>query len=495
MLFRKVFYHTAFLFVARLIFRALNAGTVILIARFLGADRYGYFESALAVVNILLVFNDLGMSTLLVREASRQKDKLPVYFGNTLVVESLLSVVLYGLMILVAWLLYHNPVITSLVSLLGAANLIFEHRKVFRGTLRVVFKMASLGWIEILNGLANFGILLLITRLTDPLTGLFRIAQAQLLINLLIVSLFGMYAMLIVNIRPKLHTQEIVPMLKQAYLFSLTQLFTVLYFSIDQILISKLRPIEEVGWYSAPFKIIIFLIIVPQMIFQVIQPLMFRLATEDLERYKRIHFTLLRYLSAFGLPIGAVCIIFAEPLIQVLFGEQFSQSALPLRWFGAFIMVYFIASAAEYSLTSLDQQRSKLLFQLVAVALNVVLDVFLILQFGFFGASIATFIAECLLAGSFVWKDLRTLQEKFSQVWLQIWKPLIATGLTVILAVFVFKPHLSLGLSLILSSIIYLSGLWMFKFLRPYDLKLLHQLLPVQRNSNKPDQVEDNLIK
>lgn len=478
MLFRKIFLSTAFLFVSRLIFRALNAATVIFIARFLGADKYGYLESALAIVNILLVFNDLGMSTLLVREASRKKELLPVYFGNTLFVESILSVLLYGVMILAAWLLYHNPVITSLVSLLGAANLIFEHRKVFRGSLRVVFRMASLGWIEIVNGAANFGIIILITKMLDAGTGLFRIAQAQLIINLFVVALFGLYALVVVGIKPKLDRTQIWPMIKQSYLFSITQLFTILYFSIDQILISKLRPIEEVGWYSAPFKIIVFLILVPQMIFQVIQPIMFRLAAQDLEKYKRIHFTLLRYLAAFGLPIGAMCFVYAEPFVRLLFGKKFIMSAIPLRWFGAFIMVYFIASAAEYSLTSLDKQKTKVLIQLVAVVGNAILDVVLILKYGFFGASIATFIVECFLATALLWADLRTLKEKASQVFSNIWKPVLVTGLTALMAVYLLNPRLDPVYSIPICTAVYLAGLVTLRFLRPYDLSLLKQLLP-----------------
>lgn len=487
MLFRKIFLSTAFLFVARLIFRALNAATVIFIARFLGADRYGYFEASLAVINILLVFNDLGMSTLLVREASRKKDLLPTYFGNTLLVESLLSVILYGVMILAAWLLYHNPVITSLVSILGAANLIFEHRKVFRGSLRVVFRMASLGWIEILNGAANFGIIILITQMVDANTGLFRIAQAQLIINLIVVSLFGLYALVVVGIKPKLNRSQIIPMIKQSYLFSITQLFTILYFSIDQIIISKLRPIEEVGWYSAPFKIIIFLILVPQMIFQVIQPIMFRLAKQDLDKYKRIHFTLLRYLAAFGLPIGAMCFVYAEPFVRLLFGNKFIMSAIPLRWFGAFIMVYFIASAAEYSLTSLDKQKTKVMIQVVAVVANAILDVVLIINYGFFGASIATFIVECFLATALLWADLRTLKEKASQVLNNIWKPAAVTGLTVIVAVWLLNPRLDPSLSIPISGVIYILGLISLRFLRPYDLSLLKQLVP----GKKSETVED----
>lgn len=487
MLFRKVFFSTLFLFVARLIFRALNAATVIFVARFLGADKYGYFETALAIVNVLLVFNDLGMSTLLVKEASRDKDKLPVYFGNTLLVESILSVILYGLMILSAWLLYHNPVITELVALLGAANLIFEHRKVFRGSLRVVFRMASLGWVEILNGAANFGILVLITKMTDPETGLFRLAEAQLIINLVIVALFGIYALLIVRLRPKIDTSQIKPMIKGAYLFSLTQLFTILYFSIDQILISKLRPIEEVGWYSAPFKIIIFMIMVPQMIFQVMQPIMFRLAAQDLEQYKRVHFTLMRYLTAFGLPVGATCIIYADHIVRWFFGDKFTQSALPMRWFGAFIMVYFIASAAEYSLTSLDKQRTKVIIQIITVVANAILDVVLILNYGFFGASIATFIVELFLAGGFIWADLRTLKERATQVLVQIWKPIVAVAVTAVLSLGVLNPRFPNFSALLLSGAVYICMLVILRFLRPYDLKLLKQLAPGNKGNSREE--------
>lgn len=482
MLFRKVFLSTAFLFVARLVFRALNAATVIFIARFLGIEKYGYFEAALAIVNILLVFNDLGMSTLLVKEASRDKSKLSVYFGNTLVVETVLSAVLYILMLVVAWFMYPHTQVFSLVAILGAANLIFEHRKVFRGSMRVVFRMASLGWIEILNGAANFAIIVLITRLTDPFTGIFRIAQAQLIINLIVVALFAVYALLIVRVRPRVDTAQIVPMIKGAYLFSLTQLFTMLYFSIDQLILSKMRPIEEVGLYSAPFKIIIFMIIVPQMIFQVIQPIMFRLAAQDLEKYKRIHFTVLRYLTAFGLPVGLICILFAEPIVITLFGPAYADSALPLRWFGGFIMLSFLGSAAEYSLTSLDKQKIKVIFQIITVGANITLDVILIHYYGISGPAMATFFVQFFLVGAFLVTDLRVLKESGIFLLQQIWKPIVSAAIMGV-AIIILRTQMPWWLALICGGAIYLLSLLASRFLRHYDLQLLKQLLPKNKST------------
>src|SRR3989339_187905 len=149
---KSVFKNVSYLLIARSAFRFLTAVALIYAARYLGTERYGMFETATAWANMFLALNDVGMSTLIVREAARDPKKTAVYFGNTLLVETILSLVIFFVLLGIGIGFRYDHTTMLLIGILGASNLIFEFRKVMRGIFRVHMNMGFIAFVEILNG-------------------------------------------------------------------------------------------------------------------------------------------------------------------------------------------------------------------------------------------------------------------------------------------------------------------------------------------------------
>ena len=54
--------------------------------------------------------------------------------------------------------------------------------------------------------------------------------------------------------------------LPEALPFALTGLFTTIYFYIDSVLLSVIKGADAVGWYNAPYRLIMVLLFVPTVI-------------------------------------------------------------------------------------------------------------------------------------------------------------------------------------------------------------------------------------
>ena len=471
---KKVFKNFSYLMIARVAFRFLTVGVMLWAARYLGVERYGMFETALAWSNAFLALNDIGMSTLIVREAARDEKKMAKYFGNTLLVEIFLSTILFGVIMVIGFSLGYNKTIMTLMAILGAAGLIYEFRKVMRGIFRVMLKLKTVAALEVLNGALYFFVTIwIISSFQDIDAGLLGIAHAKLWINTIVILALFIYTRQF--IKPTFAPKEIWPMIKQSYVFTLYNFFFMLYFQIDQIILSIMTNSTEVGHYSAAAKLVSAFLFIPLMLFQVTMPTMYRYSKNNIHAYKRINLAKWRYLSAFGIPAGVGIWFLSSEIIQFVYGEEYLAAIPILLIMGWFMAVRFTGISQGNSLTTSDRQGLRALIQVISVAFNIILDIILIKQYGARGAAIATLLTEILISASYLYFSHRFLKENFFKNALTILPILLATaGMTALL--FLAKPYLHVIVLVIFGAIAYLFLLWAFRFFKPYDRQILKQI-------------------
>ncbi len=472
---RKVFANISYLLIARTAFRLLTAFVLIYSARYLGVERFGMFETALAWSNAFLAVNDIGMSTLIVREAARDEKTMAVYFGNTLFVEVIMSMVLYVGIIAIGIGVGYDPMIITLLMILGAAGLAFEFRKVMRGIFRVMLKLKFVAALEILNGVLYLLLAIWIfSSFTDLDVGLIGLAHSRLWVNVIIVVALFIYTLKFV--RPSFAPKLIWPMIKQSYVFTLYNLFFMLYFQIDQIILSIMGTSTDVGIYSAPAKIVTVFLFVPLMVFQVIMPIMYRYSADDIEKYKRINHLVWRYVAAFGIPAGIGLWYLAPEIVDLVFGDSYASSVPVLAVMGGFLAIRFTGISQGNSLTTTDRQGLRALIQVISVGINIVLDILLIHVYGALGAAYATLITESLISGSYLLVSARFLKESLLRNAVSLIPVLLATaGMIGIIAL--MRPRFHVIVLVLFGAISYIILLWIFRFFRTYDRQLLKQII------------------
>jgi O-antigen/teichoic acid export membrane protein len=473
---KKVFKNVSYLLLARTAFRFLTAFAMLYAANYLGGARYGSLETAIAWANAFLALNDLGMSQLIVREAARDEKKMAVYFGNTLAVEVVLSIVLFGAVMGVGFLANYDSLTLTLLALMSAAGLIFEFRKVMRSIFRVMMKLKFVAFLEVINGaLYLLTALWIFVAVTDLDAGALGLAHARLWVNVLIVIALLAYTLKFV--RPAFDAKQIWPMIKQSYVFTLYNMFFMLYFQIDQIILSLMGTSLDVGIYSAPAKVVSMLLFIPIMVFQVTMPIMYRLSEQDLPKYRRINRIIFRYLAAFGIPAGIGLSLVAEEVTTLLFTKPEYVASIPIMAvMGWFLAIRFSGLSQGNSLTTTDRQGLRAGIQVVSIVINIVLDIWLITRYGVIGAAYATLITESIITLSYLFFSARHLDESVPKNLLSLLPVGMATALMTA-AVLLIKPHFHVIVSVLIGALVYLLSLWIFRFFQEQDRKIFKSIV------------------
>jgi len=92
---KKLASDTLVAFIANIIYRLTHSIIVIILANYLGPEKYGMYATAIAFISIFLLFKDLGTRSFLIQEISKEKKNASIYFGNIAFIQILITIIIY----------------------------------------------------------------------------------------------------------------------------------------------------------------------------------------------------------------------------------------------------------------------------------------------------------------------------------------------------------------------------------------------------------------
>ena len=180
-----------------------------------------------------------------------------------------------------------------------------------------------------------------------------------------------------------------------------------------------------------------------------------------------------KYLFIIALMILVFGFIFADKIILIIYGSAFIPSISALQILICVIPIIFITYLSGNLLGSINKQRFVAIVTAASAVLNVILNLFLIPKFSYFGASVATVLTElCVLILMF-----RYISRFFHRISIidNILKPLISAFVLATI-ISIINPF-NWFLALLVGLIIYIPLLYMLKIIGKEDFKLLEELI------------------
>jgi O-antigen/teichoic acid export membrane protein len=111
----------------------------------------------------------------------------------------------------------------------------------------------------------------------------------------------------------------------------------------------------------------------------------------------------MKLVAAALLPVGTVFVVFAEPIVELLYSDQYAAAIGTMRLLGAAAALYGVAYLSSYVLIAQSRHLAVLPWATGGVlAVNVGLNLILIPRYSYDGAAAVTSISEALLAAVFV---------------------------------------------------------------------------------------------
>ena len=164
-----------------------------------------------------------------------------------------------------------------------------------------------------------------------------------------------------------------------------------LFANLDILLIGAYLDSEDVGLFEAALRLTTFLALPGIAVASAVAPRIARHATEPQAIGALV--AALRWLMLLGTAAAVTVAVWAEPIVDLLLGADYAESADVLRAFAPYVLLALLGPLATVSVNYLGLGARRIPIVIAAVAINALLDVILIPRIGIEAGAIATGVA------------------------------------------------------------------------------------------------------
>ncbi len=469
---RRIFKNSTWMMASQTVTNLCAFVWTILMARYLGTSDFGILSFAISLSSIVGILMDSGTQTYIVRAVSKNYNKTEEYFEKTVPLKLVLSLLIIIGTIAFLILTGRSSSIIEVSFIMLCQYTFLSMNNFFYGIFQAYEKMEYQSIATVLNAI----ILLIIVFLTMYFDlGLYGMAFGYL------IAIFGSF----LYIYSKISNLNINPhysfdynfskeLLKLALPFGLTGIFYSIYYTIDMTMLEYLATSSAVGMYNASYKIISLITTFYALYPQVIFPVMVKLFEDSTDLMKISYEKSIKYLLLIILPICAGVILYSEPLMTLIYGDQYTGSGSIVMVLMFTIPFLFVNGTSTVAMNSSNKEMSVTKIYFIAAIFNVVLNLILIPKYSYIGAAIATVLSEILIT---ILMFKVTLKAEYAPGWVvlkDVIKILIAS---IIMFIILDYLKINMFLGIVIGAIIYVAMIFIERTLDDTDKNILKSII------------------
>lgn len=395
---RRVTTNTIFSLLARGTELAAGLITVILAARYLGVEAFGEFAFIRAIVFVLAPLINFGVLRILIRDISVEKSKTSDFVCSGLVLNLLIGISLSIIATIVSYIFYESaffPIFVFTIAIIG------QLLRVMTKTVSSVFIAYEKISFDLIATIISRSLIviffIIIVYFNMHGIGFFyalAIAEAvAFIVSIIIMQLKFIHPVWSFNCK------LIAYLIKQSFPVAVATFMTQSYNNIFVFFLKLLKDTVEVSLFQAPQRIIQQCLMIPRSFFFAYVPTLSRMAREgqSLTALQDAYCRILKYIFILTLPASLFVTAFADQLILLAFGPDFSKAAVPLQILIWAINLLFINILLDFILTSMRKQNLLTVSNGLCLAVSSSLGFILVQKYGYFGACWATLLSYVIL--------------------------------------------------------------------------------------------------
>jgi O-antigen/teichoic acid export membrane protein len=356
----------------------------IVIARLLGVMEYGIVVGALALVMFVAQYSRMGMGTVLMRYVSGSHSNFAAYWGNVIMASFMMSGILILLLRFTAYRILDYS--TAAVVVMTAIGSVFCEQLITSAT-QAFQAFESMKSAAILGQLISFfrtctavGMLLILHHTT---------ARVWVVASMIASVTAAIVALTMVTIQlgwPKFEPRLAIKHAGEGLEYSFAASTVSAYNDLDKTMLSHYGMAAENGVYGLAYRVID-IATTPLVAIQLAsEPRLFQLAERSRDAPVKLGRRLLAH-SVLVSVAAALLIVICAPMLPIITGQGFAEVVSALRWLCLIPVFRSVHQISGSVITSLGLQRYRTIAQVIAVAINVGLNVWLIPTYGWHGAA------------------------------------------------------------------------------------------------------------
>ena len=469
---RTIFNNMGWLMISQIVASVCGFIWTVLMARYLGVEKYGLFGFATSLTGILAITVDLGISTHIVRHIATDYDSAPHYLGNAIPLKSIFAI---GTIILtlIVLILMKSDELTIIVTLLFTIEMIIRS---FIGLFNGTFQAFEEGKYQ---GIANttLHLILLIFILISIFAnfGIIGIAISYILANAIVLGY--MYYALKKNVtKPKydLDIEFCKKITRYSLPFAVTSLLYIIYYSIDVVMLQNMVGSYATGIYNATYKLISVLTLFYSVYTAVIFPVMSRFFKDD-ESMLLISFEKsIKYLMMVIIPIAIATMFYSLDIIQLIYGNKYDLASSVLSILIWTVCLLFVSGACNTLLNASHKEVAVTKIYTIAAIFNVILNLFMIPYLSYDGAAITTVLSDILIVIIQIYIIYRLGHRPNKKLYLDLGKIIMGSA---VLGIALYCLNLNMWVAIPVGIIIYFITLVLIKLFDDDDKYVIKEIL------------------
>ena len=405
----------------------------IIIARYLGPERYGLMNYVISYVFLFQTFAIFGLDQIEIREEARGEQPYQKIIGTAFGLKVMFSILFMAIVSLTSWLTDADGYTTLLVAIYSL-TIVLNSFGVIRNYFFAIVQNEYVVKSEIARTAVGIIIKLLLLASHANLTW-FIVAYAFDGV-LLSTGYLVAYRAKVGTVREWTFSSRYARfLLKESFPLLLTSAAVIVYQRIDQVMIGQMIDKEAVGFFAVASRFVEVLLFIPMMLTQTITPLLVKAREESQALYEQKAQQFMNLSVWLSLLASALTACLAYWLVTLTFGQAYLPAVAVLQVMAFKAAATALSSTAGAMLVTEGLQRLAIFRDGLGCLVCVVFNYLLLPRYGIIAAAfvaIASTVAAGYLADAVIpayrhlfvrqtrtlltgWKDVTALRQLISK--------------------------------------------------------------------------------
>lgn len=370
---------------------ALIVGAIT--ARYLGPSNYGIINYVAAYVTFFSCIANLGMNSTVVNELLMSPENTGKIIGTMTLAKLIASAISAVLVTGIVAVVDHGENAVVIVAAIYSSYLVFQSFQTFEYWYqsRLQSKVTALVGVLAYIIMSAYKVILLVTR-ASVYWFAFSMSVDVIIISVVLLILYKKHK------GPKLEISWSLfrELFARSRPFILAGLIQVIYTKTDTIMLKHILDTTEVGIYTCASTLVGYGSLVMIAVTDSARPAVITAKQQGDELYIRRVRQVFSITFLAGVLIGLGFTIMSNPMVSIIYGEEYLGSIQPMIILAWNSMLVYITTVRNIWIVCENKQKYTIIFCALGAIVNILANYFLIPAFGVSGAAIATTIAQLI---------------------------------------------------------------------------------------------------
>jgi O-antigen/teichoic acid export membrane protein len=377
----------------RLVIQALY---FTMIARSLGASKYGAFVGVVGLVGIFSPFGSLGSGYLLIKNVARDPRQFSANWGRALSTTFFSSSVLFGIVALLSRFALPATIPLTVVLLVAASDLFgFSITEICGHAFLAFDRLKWTASITVLLGagrlLAAIALLCLNHNPSVPQWGAFYFGSTA------IVALVSLLLTLVKLGAPSFRFPRNPAEQREGFFISLGKSAATIYNDLDKTMLARLGTLEATGIYGAAYRLVDVGFSPVGSLLVAAYPNFMRAGVRGISATLQYAKPLILHALGYA-TVVTVLLLAGAGIVPYVLGSEYRLTVEALRWLAVLPMLRVVHFFLSDALAGAGYQGLKASIQIGVAVFNVLVNLWIIPAYSWRGAAWSSIASDTLLA-------------------------------------------------------------------------------------------------